>query len=144
MEATAPESRRQCGEIFANRLQSQGQAWHCCLRIFLRRQIYFCHKLNLGTPASFLSHFMVFLILEALLFVSLQPSCVFIGKEIYMVHYHRIPLTPSEHRCGDREPSSHPDGAWTYSNFHTFIVSKGPSSQFLLIHMQSVTKSKCF
>lgn len=78
VHVTGSENYTQCGEIFTHKSvsgPSKGQP--CCLRIFLKRPICFCPKWNPGTPASFLSHFMVLLMLEVLYFVSLRPNYVF-------------------------------------------------------------------
>lgn len=52
---------------------------------------------------------MLLLILEALYFLSSMTKYIF--KEIYMVQYHRIPLTAGKRKYGYREPSCHPKGA---------------------------------
>lgn len=77
---------------------------------------------------------MLLWILEALCFVSSLANYIFVGKEIYVVQYHRIPLTAGKHTCGDREPPA---------------IQKEPGLRVTfpiphLIHIQSIIKSTCF
>lgn len=115
-----------------SQLQNQGKVQHCCLKSFLQRQIYFCPKLNPGTPASFLSLHTLLLILEVCCFVTLLPNYIFLGSSIYVLQYHTIPLTKGKHRCRYREPPCHPTEPGLAITLHTFILSQGSFFQLLI------------
>lgn len=81
------------------------QAWHCCLRIFLKRQVYFYLKWNPGTLLSWLLHMLLLIFEHSILWTHCQIISFFFRELNYMVKYHRISLTAGKHKCGYRGPS---------------------------------------